>query len=131
MLELADKPSGSPWVFGGSFEQPGVTAIRPRGFPFRLSVTARYTSTSYWTVARRDPSKTRELFMAFRNQLGYLVLVACVQSGKLRFSPITRNKSQGDAVVAPALAGGGWAIVKHMAMVAAAADAVVFGPRQN
>ena len=38
-----------------------------------------------------------------------------------------RLKRQGDAIVAVALARGPWAVVEHMALVATAATAVVFG----
>jgi hypothetical protein len=41
------------------------------------------------------------------------------------------NELQRDAVVAPALPGGRRAVVEDVAVVAAAADAVIFGARQN
>jgi len=50
---------------------------------------------------------------------------------KSRFPCATRDKAQGYAVVAPALPGGRRPVIKNMAVVAAAADAVIFGARQN
>jgi Prophage CP4-57 regulatory protein (AlpA) len=46
----------------------------------------------------------------------------------LRFA-VLRNELQRHAVIAPALAGGRGAVVEDVAVVAAAADAVVFGAR--
>src|SRR4249920_537934 len=60
-----------------------------------------------------------------------------VLRGEIRFASLGRrfgalsNELQGDAVVAPALPCRFRAVVKNMAMVAAATDAVVFGARQD
>src|SRR5262245_11019700 len=50
---------------------------------------------------------------------------------KSRFLCVTRGKPQGHAVVAPALAGGWRTVVEDVAVMAAAADTVIFGAREN
>src|SRR4029434_6961060 len=54
----------------------------------------------------------------------------CLLSYRLRLAALG-NEVQRHAVVAPALAGGRRAIIEDMAVVAAAADAVIFGAGQN
>ena len=41
------------------------------------------------------------------------------------------DKAQRYPIIAPPLAGGGWAIVKQMALVTAALDAMIFGAGPN
>lgn len=52
-------------------------------------------------------------------------------SRKSLFLCITREKAQGDAVVAPALAGGRRTVVENVAVVAAATDTMIFAARQD